>query len=353
MKKGYTAKILVFLLIALLSFSVLSGCSPAAEQNGPDGGAEGTEGDNESAGGSELKKFEIGGGALGGAFYIIAGTFAGHVESKLGIPSVASVTEGVAENLRLIDNGSMEAGIGSSNALYLAWNGEDIYEKEYKDLRLIMGIYPLPQVWIALKDSGMTSLMDLKGKRVGVGVGPATWDPVSRPVFEAHGFDYEKDITRVYGGFEDLHTQLGDGMLDAIITSTSGDKHLLPATVELMASRELIGLEYDQPSVDKLVEEVPYYSRFELTPGLVPGWDDEPYQNVSQATVYLFAGKNLPDDKVYEIVEAIYANLQEAAEEVPYLEYTAENPEILCEQFIIPYHDGAVKFWKEQGLWKE
>ena len=117
-------------------------------------------------------------------------------------------------------------------------------------------------------------------------------------------------------------------MLDAIITSTSGDKHLLPATVELMATRELIGLEYDQPSVDKLVEEVPYYSRFELAPGLVPGWDDKPYQNVSQATVYLFAGKNLPDDKVYEIVETIYANLQEAAKEVPYLEYTAENPEI-------------------------
>lgn len=73
-----------------------------------------------------------------------------------------------------------------------------------------MGIYSLPLIWLARKDSGLTSIMDLKGKRVGVGVGPATWDAVSRPLLESHGFDYDKDITRVYGGFEDLHTQLGD-----------------------------------------------------------------------------------------------------------------------------------------------
>jgi len=357
--------VMTVLLVAVLSIALLAACGSSSNSGGQSSGGSsqsgGSQGGGSQGGGSQgggqssapkLSKFEIGGGALGGTFYVMGGAFAKNVQDRLGIPSTATVTEGVAENLRLLDSGDIEAAIGSSNALYLAWLGQDIYEKEYKNLRLLFGIQPLPQIWFALKDSGLTKFTDIKGKRVGVGVGPSTWDPVSRPVLEAHGLDYDKDIDRVYGNHDDMHRQLGDGLLSAVITGISGHS-LLPATEELMASKELVGLEFDPDALDRLVANVPYYTHYTLPAGLVPGWEDREFKTVSQATVYFFTTDKIPEDTIYEILDAIYSNLEQSAQEVKYLQFMFENQDIMTQEFIIPFHDGAIKFWKEKGMWKE
>ena len=71
----------------------------------------------------QLRKFEIGGGAVGGIYYVCASAIADLFQKKLGmkIPFSASVTEGSGEDTGLIEKDRVEAATIASSAIYLSW----------------------------------------------------------------------------------------------------------------------------------------------------------------------------------------------------------------------------------------
>src|SRR5690606_6083582 len=99
------------------------------------------------------------------------------LERELGVPALAVPTAGSSENLRLIDRGRMHFAIGAANNLHPAWYGEGTYsEQEYRSFRILFYIAPNAVTFAALRSSGLNTVRDLVGKRVGVGTDPTTWD---------------------------------------------------------------------------------------------------------------------------------------------------------------------------------
>jgi len=63
----------------------------------------------------------------------------------------------------------------------------------------------------------------------------------------------------------------------------------------------------------------------------------------------LFAGKDVPDELVYQVVRAMYENPDELrVSGALWEEFTVEG---MSKDVGIEYHTGAIKFYQEKGIW--
>ena len=302
-----------------------------------------------------VTKIEIGTAPFGGSYYVVGTSIAKVFQEEMKIPCVASVTEGGGENVRLIDRSSVQAAIIPTASLWTAWTGKKPYEKQYQKSRLIAYLFPNPTTFFTLVSSNIKYIKDLKGKRVGCGAAPTTWDYVTQPQLEAHGIDYHKDIKRVYGGFDAMATQVGDGIIDATVTSVAGGKILFPAIKELAFTKPITALEYDRNAIKTMVEKVPYFTPFEIPAGVLPGWENRIYYTVDQSGPYFVVPEDLPEEVAYSMAKILHKNAEKLGKLSLELNYMVSNPKsvVTWQAKVIPFHPGAVRYWKEAGFWKE
>ena len=66
--------------------------------------------------------------------------------------------------------------------------------------------------------------------------------------------------------------------------------------------------------------------------------------------IYLVGTKDLSDDGAYAIVKALWDNTKELAAAYAALASWRQDRMVSTKAFI-PYHPGAIKFYKEKGIW--
>ena len=289
---------------------------------------------------------EIGGASIGGAFYVVAGGVAKLLEQELKIPVTAAVTEGSRENVRLIERKQIFMGVIASNNSYPAYHGVLTYKRKYP-VALAMGLYPNAFTLHTLPGSSVNTFADLKGKRVGVGTG-RTWDAFMVPLMTAHGLTYKKDFRPVYAGMSDLYTQLGDGIIVAMPTMVSGLSPI-PAALRLHAERGARYLPPEPQAVDKMLKQFPYMTR-QTIPADTPTFE-KAVETFDIGGPLLTVHADADEELVYRVIKLIHQNLKQLSEDVRYFKYAVLNPKVLTTQIGVPYHPGAVRYWKEAGLW--
>lgn len=303
---------------------------------------------------TQLRKLEFAGASIGGMYYACATAYADVLQKKLGVnvPITVSVTKGSGENIGLIETDRVEAATISSSVLYRAWAGQEPFKRQYRDVRILTRVFANPTVFYALADKNLTKISDLKGKRVGVGAGPKTWDHISRPFLEAHGIDYEKDIKRVYAGFSDLCNQVRDGLLDASIGNVSGGIALLPAIAALAAEKKLVFLEWDPKAIETLPVPAPYFNK-QVVSGAVLGRESD-YVTLDLGSMQFTVRDDLPEDLVYKMTKLFHENLSDLAAKVKIFQYPIRNPKFMTLTLgDVKFHPGSIRYWKEAGLWQQ
>lgn len=332
--KGRTIAFRRFLLALLAGVSALALAAPAAFSASIPGLPD---------------SINIGSGTVGGGFYVQAGAIATVLEKALKIPVTAQPTGGSRENVRLLDSKEIQLALIAANNAYPAYRGEGGYGKKYTILAPLLYLYPNPGVFVALRGSGIRSVRDLKGKRVGW---PSrTWDEtVIKPMLAPAGVNIKKDVTVVYASMQDLYTQLGDGSVDAVVGNVSAGKYPLPAMSQLMVRRPLEFIPFGRSVVHKIVAETPYMSAFVLKRG-VAGLTHN-FLSVDIGGPCLYVRRDLSEQAAYTITKVVYENLKQLALRNKIFSYALDNPRVLVTKSGVPYHPGAVKFWKEVGLWR-
>lgn len=271
--------------------------------------------------------------------------------SKAKINMVVQPYSGNRAMMDAVNQGLAEFAINDVNDAIVAVQGKADYKgKKRSNLRVALRISPQPIGIFVRKDSGIKSIKDLANKRVASG-----WNafPIGRPHMAAMlatgGLTWD-DVKKV--PVPDLiraADNLSSGRLDATYFAIGG-----PKVAEVNAS--VGGVEFLPVNVDKAAQEAIlkirpafYFSEVKPAPHLVGL--DKPTQMLTWDNV-LVVNAGVSDEQVYQLVRAVLENKEALIKLFPV--FRALAVDIPNKPYPgIEYHPGAVRYFKEKGLWQE
>lgn len=297
------------------------------------------------------KQFVIATSTMGGAYYPIGGKLAG-LWSKVipGVAVTAQVTAGGVENVRLISQDKVELAIIPSDMAHNATFGlAPFLDKDKKprpvELGFICNLNASVMQFLALKDSPIKTIRDVKGKRVAVGAPGSSVEVRSRQILEAYGYKYDRDFKPIFTGAEESTTILKDQLADAA-SLTAG----IPtaAVMDIATFKPIKLIPIDEDIIAKVLKDTPYLMKFIIPKNTYKGID---YDCVTLAvTGQLYASPKLDSETVYKITKAMFENVDELRD--AHGSTKGWNKEFAVGSKITKFHPGAEMYLKEKGLIK-
>jgi len=299
------------------------------------------------------KYLTIGTGGVTGVYYPTGGAIARIVNKKkdvYGMRLTVESTGGSVFNINAIMKGDLEFGVVQSDRQYQAFNGSPNSEwdgKAQKNLRALFSVHPESITLCAAVDAGISSIADLKGKRVNIGNPGSGQRQNSIDALTALGIDYEKDIQAESLKAAEAPGMLQDGRIDAFFYTVG---HPSGAFKEATSgTRKVTFIEIKLP--DSFYEKFSYYA-----PSVVPVVGNYPGA-ANKADVASFGVKatfvtssKIKDKYVYGLVKEIFENFDDFKKLHPaYAVLTKEN---MLQGLSAPLHPGAEKYYKETGMMK-
>ena len=181
-------------------------------------------------------------GGTGGTYYPIGTAIAGVITDNVDNAEATAVTsDGSVANAKSLASGEAELALIENTIAYYAEKGVQMFEgNAVKDIRGIATLYPEIVQIVTLKEYGIKSLADLKGKRVGVGAPGSGTAVHALAILKAAGMD-ETNVDIQYLNFSECAEGLKNGTLDAgyvvagtptsAITDLAGTKDIAIVTV--------------------------------------------------------------------------------------------------------------------------
>ena len=349
MKKNLKSIISCLTSLALVvSLTACSGSSSSTATEAP--AAEEKEGSSgESDGGSASVDVDRGSefvtiatGPTSGIYYPIGGAFATAL-GNAGYKTSAQATGASVENINLITNDEAELAIAMQDSVMQAYEGFGAFDTANTDLRALMRLWPNYVQLVTTADTGIKSVEDLKGKRVGVGAPNSGVELNARMIYEAYGMSYD-DSEVDYLSYGEAIDQMKNGQCDAAFV-TSG---LPNSTVsELAFSYDMVIVPIDGEGRDNLIEKYPFFAASTIPAGTYNNKED-----VESVFVYniMLVNKELSDDMVYDMLDCIFSD--DGISTIKASHNTADkNIDISfgVDDIKIPLHDGAAKWWQDHG----
>lgn len=327
-------KISKFLLISLvltLIMSSLMGCTPKASPSTNPGEKQP----------DSIKQISIGGAGTSGTFYIMAAGFADVIGKELGINSVAEVTGGSVENVKLIGTNKIEMGVSQVDVAQNALKGTNQFDKPI-ELTAVLPMYPNVVQIVTLKNSPINEFSDLKGKKVSVGSPGSGILATNETILKTLGLTMD-DIVPQYLSFSETTDAFRDGSIDAAIVNTAAPA---PWVVDLETTHPIKLIALTPEEIGKFTTPFPYYVDAII--------EKEAYKSLENDVptfavwIALVSQANLPDDVVYNVVKSIFENGEHLKDIHVASKYiTLDNVKNISG---ITFHPGAVKYFKEKGI---
>lgn len=218
--------------------------------------------------------------------------------------------------------------------------------KGFPNLRLVCPTVPNRTATLVAADSRITKMADLKGKKV-AGKYTRTSMTLHTLALLANGGLEEKDVIMV-----PVHSP-ADGVRAVMEGRADAAGHTTPdapVVQELNAKKgaRFLPLDPSPELVEKMKRFFPgYMVKVKEGPDVV-GIKGEQYMWAYD--FYVVALSELPEPVVYSITKALYENCKEF--ELVHKRLAEWNREsFLSKNVVLPYHPGAVKYFKEKGIW--
>lgn len=262
-----------------------------------------------------------------------------------GVKCNTQTSTGSFQNCQDVSTGEVDVAVATSDVVLNAYNGTGKFADIGKldNLRVIGAVYTSVLSGVTLKSSGLTYIHDLLGKRVAVGPAASATENATLAAFAA--MDITKDNTSLENlGLGDGADSVGDGILDAAFGFAG-----LPigGQLNLAATKEIQVLDMTQEEIDKVLAGNAAYIQTKIPAGTYTGQDND--ANTFGVKCLIIVTADMDADLVYDLCKAMNEHTEEMAAGNALLKDMTD-PSFLCTQMPIPLHDGAQKYYSEQGL---
>lgn len=296
--------------------------------------------------GTTQKDYILATGGTSGTYYPFGGAIANIWNTKIdGMNVTAQATGASAENLRLINKGEAEYAIVQNDVMDYAYNGTDLFAGEKLENIMTIGTMYPEVVQIAVsKDSGIESIADFRGKRISVGDAGSGVEFNAKQILEGYGLTFD-DIKKSNLSFKESAEGIQNGTLDGCFI-TAGVPNSALQELAFTAGLTLISVDLEQ--AQKIMSKYGYYTLTTIPAGTYKGTDVDTSALAIKAT--LAVSSKLDEKTVYDMTKALFSNLPELATA------HAKGKEVTAEAAVtgvsVPFHPGAIKYYKEIGLMK-
>lgn len=291
----------------------------------------------------------IGTGGVTGVYFPTGNAIAKLVNNKrsvYGLKATAEATGGSVFNINALLSGDMDFGLSQSDKASQAWRGLDEWKRTgpRKKLRGVFTLNPETVCLIAAVSSGITSCGDLKGKIVAVGNPGSGTRQNSQDAMATCGLTFD-DLAQAEGiKPAEAAGLLQDGRLDAYFYTVGHPNGSIKEAAVGGTKVRFVPF----TNLDELLKKNPFYSKTVVPVKLYPGVENKEDVPTFGVKACLLTTDTVPEAAVYAITKEVFENFQTFLTLHPAL--AGLKKEEMLKGMPIPFHKGALKYFKEVGL---
>ncbi len=290
------------------------------------------------------------GSTKAGAVAQITATISKAVSEHGGLQMRAQTMGGTQQYIPVVNAGELEFGISNITQLHMARTGTGLSEgTKYENLRLVATMMKFILSPVVPVKSGITKTSDLKGRRTAVGFkGAPLFEKFHQGTLATADLSHAdiKPVPQV--GLVQHWRAFMAGKIDWVIAA-AGSGFVKQMNAKIDGGVRHMSLPNTPEALEKFHKYFPksdwemVQPRKGLTGVLEP-------TNFVVYDYSLWTHKNLSDDVVYKVTKVMHTQEAQLKEGGP-LWRSYEANERLAKPQGHPYHPGAVKYYKEVGLW--
>ena len=282
----------------------------------------------------------------GGTFFVVGSALAevlNEFGADFGWSTTAEATSGSQENIRRLDSGEIDFAMSNAAITYFAAQGGEGWDKAYP-MRTVMTLAPNLALFITPEGSGVETIADLRGNRVGVGPAGAGFEYFVGPLLGAHGITYDDftPLNATQSGAVDL---IADGSAAAVFVGGAVPN---PAITQASASQDIHFVPFDDDAKQQLIDEYLFFRPATIPPNTYRG-QTEPFEGLDVGSMHLIASASASDDLVYNVTKTLYEQRDSVVEK--HAAGRAINPNNVVRDTGTDFHAGAIRFYQEIGIW--
>ncbi len=289
------------------------------------------------------EQLSIATGGTGGVYYPMGGGLAevinNHVE---GYSATAEVTGASVENMGLIATGDADLAIGLADTVAQAYSGTGRFEgQQLPMVRGLASLYANMIHIVALEGSGITSLEDLRGKRVSIGAPGSGTEVNTGAILEANGITYD-DIEEQRLNFNETADALANGDIDAGFWSVGAPTSSI---LNLATTQDIVIIALSEAEIDAAMAANATFAKTTLAGGTYTGVDAD--IAVLGIPNVLTVSSEMSDDVAYSVTKAMFENIADMQAIHPAANQTTV--ELTLAATPVPLHPGAIRYFEEIG----
>jgi uncharacterized protein len=281
-------------------------------------------------------------GTPGGGFFPLGEGLAREYERVLpGLLVEVHESDGASSNIEAIRRGDADVGLSHADVAYLAYVGRlEGRSEPFSSLRGIAMLQLMRMQVVVRAGSGISRVEDLRGRRISIGrLAGGGGGTTARMVLAAFGIDLSRVAVESLR-YDEAAERLAQGGLDALLVN--GSCPLDSITRATQAGARILPL--DGPSIDRLRNAYPFFSRTVIPPGTYPG-QAKAVRTIGVGSL-LVCRSDLDEKLVHDLTQRLFEVLPELSSQLALgptdLEHAPATP--------IPLHDGAARYYREREL---
>jgi hypothetical protein len=282
-------------------------------------------------------------GPQGGSWIPLGGALKGMWEKEItGLQIQQTPGAGIA-NVRGVDEGKAQIGIGNSSTSVDGVEGRPPYPKKTTNVCQLANLYPQYFQVVATADSKIGSFADLKGKSLVTQSKGNTAEAVTAMVLQINGMTYQSLAKANFqASYTDAVAMMKDGHVQVFTLGTTAPAS---AVMDLASARDVKLVPVDDKTMAEMKKANAGYNKLIIKAGTYPKQDrDVPVIGYS---THIIVACDMPEEAVYRMVKTMAANVAGMAAVVKAIEGTT--PKDMALDIGVPFHKGAAKFYKEVG----